>query len=136
MARHVNTGACPKCLEIISKYPGFDSSLADWFKSFQLVNRDSHISCAGRGKVEQEADFDKDVSDAHWTESPHNYNGALDFFRLTQAGGAIFDRPWYLAVLAPAAKKAGFVWGGDWIHRKDYPHVEIVDFKKNGKLVE
>jgi hypothetical protein len=53
---------------------------------------------------------------------------AVDLFRLTQAGGASFDSPWYKEVIAPIARGAGLTWGGDWKSIKDMPHVELPGF--------
>lgn len=132
MSKHVNIGTCPKCLEIRDTFPGFHVGLWDWFTKFQKNHPDAHISCAGRGKAEQEADFTNGVSHAHFGQSAHNYNAALDLFRITLAGGASFDNVWYRDTMAPGAKAAGFVWGGDFHTLHDFPHIEVKDWAKLG----
>lgn len=95
MSRHINNGNCDKCAEIFEAYPGFYQPLQDWFQALQKKVPDAHISCAGRGYVAQEDAFSKGLSRAHYGKSSHNYNGAIDIFRLTQANGASWDSMWF-----------------------------------------
>lgn len=132
---HINNGKCEKCETILDKYPGFNEELRKWFKELQKNHPDAHISCAGRGKNEQEQWFKQGKSKAHYEQSAHNYNCALDFFRLT-VNGADFSSDWYRELIGPEAKKAGFDWAGDWKSFKELVHVEVKDFKNKGKLVE
>ncbi len=80
MAKHDNSGACPHCLEIFNKFPGFDEDLMQWFKDAQKETPSFHIAEAGRGRIAQEQDFDRGLSKAHYGESAHNYNCAIDTF--------------------------------------------------------
>ena len=75
---HLNDGKCQKCAEIFDKYPGFYKPLRDWFNSKQSQNPDFHINCAGRGHVEQESDYARGATRAHFGQSAHNYNCAID----------------------------------------------------------
>jgi hypothetical protein len=79
---HINNGDCPKCKEIFDKYPGFAMSLRSWFVMMQAKFQDLHISCAGRGHLEQEECFAKGASRARWGHSSHNLNAAIDMFFL------------------------------------------------------
>lgn len=133
---HINSGLCEKCNAIINKYPGFNKELSDWFKDLQKRVPDAHIASAGRGESEQEQWFKQGKSKAHYKQSAHNYNAALDFWRLTTSG-ADFTVSWYTGLIGPEAKKAGFEWAGDWTTFREFGHVQIKDFKKlveEGKL--
>jgi hypothetical protein len=129
---HINNGKCERCKVIIEKYPGFSPELRAWFETFQVNHKDAHVSCAGRGKAEQEQWFRQGKSKAHWKQSAHNWNAALDFFRLT-VNGADFSTSWYVQLLGPEAKKAGFDWAGDWKTFKELLHVQVKDFDKLAK---
>lgn len=129
-SKHINSGNCEKCASIFDSYADFHTGLRDWFLNFQSQNPEAHISAAGRGKADQEADFEAGRSNAHWGQSPHNFNAAVDVFKLLQTG-ASWDRQWFTNVMAPDARGAGFVWGGDWRGKLgDYPHVEVADWKE------
>jgi len=90
--KHVNNGSCDKCEEIFDVYLGFYQPLKDWFLKTQAKVKDCHISQAGRGKADQEADFTAGKSKAHYGQSSHNYNAAVDIFQLTADGKAAWPR--------------------------------------------
>lgn len=136
---HVNAPICPGCEKVINKYPGFDPRLYKWYQDFRTSHPDGHVSWAGRGKVDQELFFNKGMSRAHWKQSAHNYNMALDWFRLGIAG-ADFSTDWFRTVLGPAVlAEEWLVWYGKPGSKfYEFPHVEIKDWSKdpNKKLVE
>lgn len=80
MAKHDNSGACAHCLEILNKYPKFDEDLLQWFRASQAETPNFHAAEGGRGREAQEDDFDRGLSKAHYGESAHNYNCAIDTF--------------------------------------------------------
>lgn len=121
---HLNLPECPQCSSILHRYPNPHPHLVKWVAAFRGANNDAHISACGRGKEDQERDFAKGVSRAHWGQSPHNYNAAVDWFRITQAGGAAFDRPWFQAKFA-TLNDPQLLWGGSFTSFPDFPHVEI-----------
>lgn len=138
---HSNSGKCPKCSEILNKYKGFNVDLGLWFIELQSRIPEAHISCAGRGKTEQELFLKQGTSRAKYGQSAHNYNAALDFFRLTQAGGASFDSIWYKTVLGPQILPHQWIrWYGVIEGKDDYyelPHIELRNWRKlvkNGAL--
>lgn len=124
---HVNAAQCPACND---KLKQVHPDLVRWVSILRSTHPDAHVSCGYRGQADQEADFAKGVSRAHFGQSAHNCTPAMavDLFRLTQSGGASFDAPWYKEVVAPIARGAGLVWGGDWKSIKDMPHVELPGF--------
>ncbi len=126
--KHINNGNCERCAHILKDAC---QELVDFASKFQKQEPSGHVSCAYRNEVDQNHAFDRGHSKARFGESPHNFKPslAIDFFRLTQAGGASFDRPWFIAVLMPAVRAAGLVSGGDFKSFKDYPHVEVKDWK-------
>lgn len=99
--KHVNNGSCPKCEEIFNKYPGFHSGLKQWFKEIQTKNPEAHISAAGRGKAEQEEYFQKGTSKAHYGQSSHNFNAAIDIFKL-HLTGIEWPKDWFTSVVEKA----------------------------------
>lgn len=127
--KHVNMEACPACED---KLRSVHPDLARWVRILRAAHRDAHVSWGHRGQADQENFFKEGTSKAHFGESAHNTlpSMAVDIFRITQAGGASFDAPWYEQVVAPVAKAAGLVWGGDWKSLKDRPHVELPGFQK------
>lgn len=145
MNKHVNNGNCEKCDDLFALFPGFHPGLQQWFKAFQKKNSDGHISCAGRGSVDQEAAFTAGTSKAHWGQSSHNYNLALDIFRLT-LNGASWDRPWFrdrvgTAVFSHNAtpdKQFTIDWyGKPGAKFPELPHCEVENWKGlQWKLVE
>lgn len=126
-ARHVNAEACPACEERLAKV---HPDLARWVRVLRSTHPDAHVSCGYRPREEQEEAFSTGHSKARFGQSAHNVAPAMavDLFRLTQAGGAAFDKPWYEGVVAPVARAAGLIWGGDWKSFKDMPHVEMPGF--------
>ena len=138
MAKHVNNGDCEKCDEIFDRYPGFHAALRSWFKTLQKKVTDAHISCAGRGYEEQEEAFQKGLSRAHYGQSAHNYNGAIDLFRLTLPGGASYDKPWFRDKVGsavfrnnadPEAKVELNWYGKPGASFYELPHVEVQTWK-------
>jgi len=128
--RHENNGKCLKCLSILGKYPGFYEPLMDWFLGFQARHPEAHISCAGRGREDQNKYYHAGASRARWGESAHNYNAALDFFEMGQSQRDIYEIEWFLHVLKPNLPT--FVrWFGE--PKSDFyelPHVEVANWKK------
>lgn len=78
--KHRNNGECQYCVEIRDKFPNFNNELWIWFSDTQKIIPDFHISCAGRGQIDQEMLYMKGASRAHWTMSAHNWGAALDTF--------------------------------------------------------
>jgi hypothetical protein len=135
MTRHTNNGDCKKCDEIFDRYPGFDTSLRSWFKSLQRDVPDAHISCAGRGRVDQEDAKKRGASNAHYGESAHNYNLAIDIFRLHQLG-AEWPQSWFTEHIAPRlTKELLFDWyGAPGSEFFELPHVQVRSWKKLAQL--
>lgn len=135
--KHVNNGNCSKCKQIMNTFPGLDPRLVQWFEAFQKLHPDGHISFAGRGKADQEAAFNSGHSKAHFGQSAHNYNMAIDLFRITPAAGASWDAVWFRNVVGPCvALNHELYWGGHFKDIVDLPHVEIKNWEelvKNGQ---
>lgn len=124
---HLNALTCPACNDkLVKVHP----DLARWVNVFRSTHPDAHVSCGYRGEAEQEQAFKDHFSHAHFGQSAHNTEPAraVDMFRITQAGGATFEAPWYREVMAPVVRASGLVWGGDWKSIKDMPHVEMPGF--------
>lgn len=135
---HQNILKCPGCEKVLDKYPNFYQPLRDWFYLFRSTNFDAHCSWGGRGKADQELFFKRGLSHAHYGQSAHNYNAAIDFFRLTEQG-ANFDSGWYKSVLGPTTDKdASLRWyGKPPITFYELPHVEWASWRElrdQGKL--
>lgn len=128
MNHHLNNGNCGKCDEIFDKYPDFHEGLRSWFKRFQAAHPEAHISCAGRGKADQEAEFLAKRSRARFGQSSHNCNCAIDIFCII-ACLSIYDRGWFNTVLEPEIPE--FI---EWYGRPnsvfpELPHCEVKEWK-------
>jgi len=127
--RHENNGNCAKCDEIFDRYPNFVKILRDWFKALQEKHPEAHISCAGRGKEEQEDAHAKRLSRAHYGESAHNFNAAIDLFELQGDKGNLYERAWFRVVVAPNIPAFLNWYGAPGSKFYELPHVEIRDWK-------
>jgi hypothetical protein len=122
---HKNNGRCEHCAKIFDRYPGFHSGLRRWFEEFQAQHSEAHISCAGRGQLDQEAQVVRGTSRAHFGKSSHNWNAAIDIFELQGNIANIYERDWFDRVVAPEIPQ----WL-TWYGRKgspffELPHVEV-----------
>lgn len=138
MPKHDLSGACPKCLEIIGKYPNFLTPLQLWFWNLQLRHPEAHVSCAGRGMADQRAALASGASRADWTESSHNWNAALDVFELGGDPKNIYERAWYDSVLRPALAPEIEWYGAPGAAFRELPHVQWRGWRrlaKSGLLV-
>ncbi len=120
---HDNSGKCPRCKEIIDLYPNFYPLLRLWFEELQAKHPEAHVSCAGRGKQAQEDARNHKLSRAHWGESAHNWNIALDLF-VIQPGVYIYDKTWFNTVLEPNLIPAIDWYGRPGSRFEELPHVE------------
>lgn len=130
MSLHSNDGKCSGCDKIFSRYPGFHAALKEWFVSFQAKHPEAHISCAGRGRAEQEAQVVHGVSRAHYGKSAHNYNAAIDIF---EDGGKsrseIYETGWFRSILAPALPPWLDWYGKPGSEYHELPHVEVAEWR-------
>jgi len=148
MSFHQNAGKCPGCQTILNRYPGFHPGLRAWFERLQIDSPEAHISCAGRGQIDQEALFVKKATRAHWLESSHNYNAALDIFR--NVALSLYDTHWFQQVVSPALTNPKYchtpgnpVVQLSWLGRPgspfpELPHVQLKDWvamRKSGLLI-
>lgn len=135
--RHVNNGDCPKCEEIFARYPGCHPLLLDWFTQLQKRFPDAHISCAGRGKKDQEDAKKRGASKAGYGESAHNYNMAIDIFRMHQAG-AEWPKEWFAKVVGENLPEWLQWYGKPGSKFYELPHVEVLNWRSDQrkKLVE
>jgi hypothetical protein len=150
---HENNGKCGSCRAIINLYPNFHSGLSTWFYLLQSISQDAHVSCAGRGREAQEEAFKAGTSRAHYGQSSHNFNLALDIFQLVaESNGLVakWDPTWYSEVIEPDVESQNtnedrtfeINWYGDpSAPYKEMPHCEVLGWQslaKQGlfKLVE
>lgn len=134
MAKHQNTGKCPACQDFLKLAR---PELKAWFEPEQDADPSLHISCATRGRADQENDFTAGKSRAHYGESPHNYypSWAIDLFFIL--GG---NASWVMSKYQALASRvpAWITWGADWNHNgrtddekfKDGPHFEVTGWKR------
>jgi hypothetical protein len=135
--RHDLSGNCEKCDELFDKYPGFHQGLREWFKKLQKKCPEAHISCAGRGKEDQENAVKWGASRAHYGQSAHNYNAALDIFRLLN-GQTDYNKDWFRNVISGAVIRhntdQGRMFEIDWYGLpgasfKELPHCEVENWQ-------
>lgn len=128
MGMHTNNGSCLGCAKIFNRYPGFNKPLLEWFFNVQEKHPEFHTNCAGRGKIDQEACFDRGASKAHWLESAHNFNLAIDtFFQIN--GVYNVSKELYEPIVKDLPN---FI---DWYGRPDAlfretPHFQIKDWRR------
>jgi len=122
--KHDLSGSCESCLALITKYPGFHSELQDWFFSIQKANPEAHISCAGRGEIEQNILHARGATKARWLDSAHNYNAALDIFRLHN-GKYDLDKDWFQKVVGSRLLPFLKWYGLPGSRFFELPHVEL-----------
>lgn len=133
---HVNNGSCISCARIFNRFPNFHPKLRAWFEKVQSLSPDAHISCAGRGRLEQEVYFEKGASKAHWKRSAHNYNCAIDIFQLKD-GTAMWSRGWFHVVVELQLDPDLKWYGAKDAEFQELPHVEVANWKdlvKNGSV--
>jgi hypothetical protein len=130
---HENSGRCRKCLQILARYPSLDAELGNWFCDLQFRQAELHVSCAGRGKIEQEECFQRGASKAHYGQSAHNYNCALDLFQLKN-GNPVWDRTWFGEVVGKNLTRNLKWYGAAGAAFYELPHVEVAAWRDEAKL--
>lgn len=126
---HLSNGRCLKCHDIFDRYPSFNLDLLDWFQNIQSKHPDAHVSCAGRGAVDQDAAFQRGASRAKFGQSSHNYNAAIDVFQL-EMGRAIWHQEWFDRVIG-GNLTSGIKWyGAVGSEFFELPHCELREWKK------
>lgn len=103
---------------------GIDILITDGFRS---VEAQDGLHAQGRNTA------GSIVTQARGGESYHNYGLAIDFALRLENGEVVWDierdgnrngkRDWF--EVAAIGKELGFIWGGDWQHFKDYPHLQM-----------
>jgi hypothetical protein len=134
--KHENSGHCPKCQEILDRYSGFNEDLREWFEDFQEEYPEAHVSCAGRGRDEQEAAFKSGASRAHFGESAHNWNCAMDLFALIPQANTIYPREWFNNILAPALPDWIEWYGSKGAEFFELPHIEVKGWRELRKQMK
>lgn len=133
---HTNSGNCFSCAQLFLKYPGFHQPLKDWFELLQSKHPEAHISCAGRGAEDQNALLFRGATKAHFGQSAHNWNAAIDLFQLKD-GTYNLDKDWFEAVIVPALTSDLCWYGRPDAPYPERPHIEIASWNemaKNGIL--
>lgn len=97
---------------------------------------DFTIICSVRSKSDQEQAYNLKRSKAHFGQSPHNYYPAVAFdfipYPFTDTDWDDIERFSTIArVLKSCADDASIKvdWGGNWATFKDYPHIELHDWR-------
>lgn len=112
-------------MKLFNRYPHFNFELKDWFTRIQSAHPEAHISCAGRGRIDQEALYARKATKAHWGQSAHNYGIAIDVWELRD-GLYTLDPKWFHSVMAPKLLK-DIVWFG----REGAPYYELPHFENS-----
>lgn len=134
---HDLSGHCLHCARLFNTYPNFNDELRTWFSALQIENPELHISCAGRGKIEQEALFQRGATKAHYGHSSHNFNAAFDVFFLID-GNYNLDAARFSLVIVPALYPSLTWYGSPKAIFYERPHIELASWKElvsSGQLV-
>ena len=127
MNKHKNGNThCPKCLDLFNKYPNFNQMLQTWFFKKQTELKTCHISEAGRGYQAQEAAFTAKTSKAHYGQSAHNYNAAIDIFFIDSHGKLSYDKDNYAPLVFDLPNAI------NWYGKKGSAFYELPHFEVNG----
>lgn len=127
--KHQNNGCCPECTNVFDRFEGFHAGLGLWFTNLQKNHPEAHISEAGRGRYLQNLLYDRHASNARWGESAHNYNAALDIFRMLK-GETDYAKKWFEEVVQPALEPWLYWYGEPGCPFRERPHVQVRDWKK------
>lgn len=128
MTKHLNNGACPKCKEIMDRFPNMNQKLRQWFVDFQKQNPEAHTSCAGRGFQDQTNAKASGASRAKFGESAHNYNCALDLFvQLPKTD--IYDKKWFQEKIAGKIPYFLKWYGEPGSAFYELPHIEVREWR-------
>ncbi len=109
-----------------------------------IKTMDFSLTCGQRGRAAQEKAKAEGNSNAHFGQSPHNFDPALaiDFIPYPFTNDMWNDTAKFEAI-ARHIQQAGVTvgikcdWGGDWHSIKDYPHIEVSNWKEiKGDLAE
>lgn len=132
LPKHENSGKCPRCAVIFDAFPGFYAPLRLWFEFFQGLHPEAHVSCAGRGKEAQEKCVLEKTSRAHYGDSSHNWNAAIDLFELGGEPKNIYESNWFMTVLRPELDNhPEFNWyGRPDAEFQELPHIEIAKWRE------
>lgn len=126
---------CKKCDEIFDRYEGFNEELREWFNLCRNDIRNIHISCAGRGRKDQEDCFDRGRSNAHYGQSAHNYNMAIDVFFVDEVGAYSLDKKYFDELLSNHPIDGKFEWfGRPGSPYKEMPHIQVLNWKDKVKV--
>ena len=120
--KHTNNGNCAECAELFDAYRGFFEPLRAWFEAFQKAHPEAHISCAGRGRQQQEDAYNHKLSRAQYGESAHNWNIAIDLF--VNYAADIYDKTWFNTVLKNALTPDIEWYGEPGAQFWELPHCE------------
>jgi hypothetical protein len=110
-------------------YPGFNQTVRGWFLLFQAKHPEAHISCAGRGLVEQEEKKAAGRSNAPYGRSAHNYNCAIDVF-IQIPGKDLYDLEWFEKVLSPEIPFHLKWYGAKGSGYYELPHIELRNWRE------
>jgi hypothetical protein len=113
----------------MEKYPGLHETLQIWFEEIQTKFPAAHVSCAGRGKIDQEVAFYRKASRAHFGESAHNFNCALDLFRLKDRA-PLWEAEWFANVVGKNLEPTLKWYGASNAPFHELPHVEVSNWRQ------
>lgn len=125
--KHQNNGKCEKCQAILHKYAGINPLILAWFEERQAEVPEFHCSEAGRGRMDQEMYFNRKASLAHYGESAHNYNCAIDtFFQIDGHYSVTLELyEEFIELNIPDWLQ----WGHYWKNFSETPHFEVKAWK-------
>lgn len=118
----------------MNRYDGFHQGLRNWFVTLQSESPHFHVSCAGRGFEDQEEAYRRHASKAHFGQSSHNFNAAIDLFFIDDAGQAVWDlkemKSIFKAEIGPRIKGWLRWYGDEKSPFYELWHVEVKDWRQ------
>lgn len=128
MKIHENNGKCLGCQKKFDEHPGFNKQLREWFEKLQTEIPSAHISCAWRGKSEQENLWLRRATRARWPKSSHAYGLSFDLF--CNDGTNLYPMDWFDKIISPRIPPYITWYGAPGSKFFELCHFEIKDWEK------
>lgn len=126
----IDGSPCPGCLSKFQAYPDFYLPLQEWFFKMQSIDPAFHVVEAGRGATLQESYFNGHASKAHYGESAHNFNAAIDTF-FQDHGRYVVDASRYQGLVSIMSPSDNVKWYGEPDAQfKETPHFEVANWRE------
>jgi peptidoglycan L-alanyl-D-glutamate endopeptidase CwlK len=116
--------------------PQFRDRFVNWLAAVEAAGVDALVTCTLRSNEEQDALYaqgrtkpGKVVTNARAGQSAHNYGLALDFVPLVNGKPEWSASHPHWKVAGELAVHHGLEWAGTWTRFREFPHVQVPNWK-------